>query len=99
MIEVEVEEMEEAEEEVTEEEVQGQVKVRVRINTPDTRRPDMPTYPHSSPVSGTGPMGSQLIFAWNPEPAPGNSIGYLSLIINEIRTGSHERRQSLFKKL
>ena len=95
-VEVEVEEMEEVEDEVTEVEVQGQVKVRVRTNILDTRRPGMPTYPRSSPVSGTGHMGSQLIFVWSLAPAPGSSIGYPSQIINEIRLNSHKRGQSLF---
>ena len=57
-------------------------------HTHDTRHPDMLTFPQYSHVSGTGPMASQLIFAWNRGPAHGNSFGYPSQTTNEIQTGS-----------
>ena len=87
--------------------VQAEVRIKIRIviirvrartmeDTPGIRPQGTQTCPLSSPVSGTGHMGSQLIFVWSLAPAPGSSIGYPSQIINEIRLNSHKRGQSLF---
>ena len=84
---------------VVAEEVQVRDRVAMvrRTSIPSTRHPDMLTCPHLKPVSGTGPMGSQHIFVWNLEPAPGNSFGCQNQTLNEIQTGSTIRKTvSLF---
>ena len=79
--------------------VQAEVRIRIKIviirvrvrameDTPGIRPPDTRTCPRSSPASGTGHMGNQLIFVWSQGPAPGRTFGSRSLIINEIQTGS-----------
>ena len=69
--------------------VRTKVKVKVRVvATQGTRPRGMQTYPHSSPASAIGPMGSLHIFVWSLGPAPGNSTGFQNPIINEISTSS-----------
>ena len=69
--------------------VRTRVRVKVRVvATQGTRPRGMQTYPHSSPASAIGPMGSLHIFAWSLGPAPGNSTGFQNPIINEISTSS-----------
>ena len=69
-----------------------------RISIPSTRLQDMLIYHHLKPVSGTGPMASQLIFVWSLAPAHGSNTGYQDLILNEIQTSSDTvKTVSIFK--
>ena len=69
-------------------EVQVRVRARARrTSTLSTRLPGMLIYPHSRPVSGTGPMGSLHIFAWNQAPVRGRTSSSPKPII-EVLTSS-----------
>ena len=70
----------------------SQARVRIKVkalgDTPGTRHPGTRTCLHSSPASGTGPMGNRHIFVWNPDPVHGRIFGSLSQTINEIQISS-----------
>ena len=59
--------------------------------TPDTRHRDMLTNLLGSPASGTGPMGSLHIFAWNQAPVRGRTSSSPKPIIETLTSSKNQK--------